>query len=430
VKDIEKFRNIFWEKKFQIFIVIFVIFSLYAKAVNYPVVHDDDQAMVINSYETNRKFANILKPFFVPATSSIYYRPLVESSFVIDAQFGGTDTTAYHITNILFHITSVLLIYYLLVRLGYSQKSSFVACLFFSIHPLLTQGVAWISGRYDSLVTIFSLTSFHLFLSYLHKKKLSYLIGHYIFFIFALFSKEAALFIPLFSLYYLRFISKSIKIQKLSVNLILGWLNMVLIWFFIRQSVLSKIPFWVDHSQIDLGFVVYTVVRNFSVVPIMLGKVFFPQNLSVVMTIKDSSILPGVIVLFVFLGLLYLVKSKRWSYIVFGSMWFLFPLILTLIAQNPDAPSAANPNSQASYFFEHRIYFSLVGVLIIILEFTKKITINKIVSLLLIIYMTFLAGVTYHHIGNFSNKRMFWRNVAESSPSFWEIAKSHVLPLQ
>lgn len=99
-----------------------------------------------------------------------HYIPLTWLSFGLDYRLWGMRPAGYHLTNLLLHIASTALVYFVTRRLlekgtrlsaralGFGAA---VAALFFAIHPLRVESVAWATERRDVLSgALFLLTIF------------------------------------------------------------------------------------------------------------------------------------------------------------------------------------------------------------------------------------------------------------------------------
>jgi hypothetical protein len=83
------------------------------------------------------------------------WNPLTWLSHMLDCEFFGLDARGHHLTNLLLHIASTLLLFLILLRATRScWRSGFVAALF-ALHPLHVESVAWVSERKDVLSTFF-----------------------------------------------------------------------------------------------------------------------------------------------------------------------------------------------------------------------------------------------------------------------------------
>lgn len=100
-----------------------------------------------------------------------HYRPVQNISFMVDYYFWNTDPTGYHLTNILLHVASGLLLYRLLRQLllgangwlgtaGTQLRAKhfvpFVVALLWMVHPVHSAAIDYISGRADSLAFLFA----------------------------------------------------------------------------------------------------------------------------------------------------------------------------------------------------------------------------------------------------------------------------------
>jgi tetratricopeptide (TPR) repeat protein len=105
---------------------------------------------------------------------SAHYRPVQNISYIFDYLIWNTDPYGFHLSNVLWHVGSGILLYLLLARLlkgfvGDSRRSfvsiaSFFAALLWVVHPVHSAAVDYISGRADSLAFFFACGSWLLYL--------------------------------------------------------------------------------------------------------------------------------------------------------------------------------------------------------------------------------------------------------------------------
>jgi Flp pilus assembly protein TadD len=83
------------------------------------------------------------------------WHPLTILSHMLDCQLYGLDAGGHHLTNVLLHTASAILLFLVLRRMtGFLWRSAFVAAVF-AIHPLRVESVAWIAERKDVLSGLF-----------------------------------------------------------------------------------------------------------------------------------------------------------------------------------------------------------------------------------------------------------------------------------
>ena len=89
------------------------------------------------------------------STYANFWHPLTILSLMADVALFGANPGALHVSNLVFHLLSTLLLFLVLRRMTRSDAlSAFVAALF-AVHPLHVESVAWISQRKDVLSTVF-----------------------------------------------------------------------------------------------------------------------------------------------------------------------------------------------------------------------------------------------------------------------------------
>ncbi len=127
----------------------------------------DDEVMVAGN-GLIRSLDNIpailtTSPFGGRLNASDFYRPFQTLSYAVDYSIWGLDPTGFHLTNLILHGITVLVLFILLRRLGYSSWVSGGVSAIFAVHPLNTESVSYISGRGDVMYLLLCLSVFWLF---------------------------------------------------------------------------------------------------------------------------------------------------------------------------------------------------------------------------------------------------------------------------
>jgi tetratricopeptide (TPR) repeat protein len=98
-----------------------------------------------------------------------FWHPLTWLSLMADSQLHGLTPGGYHLTSLLLHATSTLVLFAALRLLtGATWRSAVVAALF-AVHPLHVEPVAWVADRKDVLSGLFWMFSLYLYASYAKK---------------------------------------------------------------------------------------------------------------------------------------------------------------------------------------------------------------------------------------------------------------------
>jgi tetratricopeptide (TPR) repeat protein len=402
-----KFSPLF-SKILPYLIIIVFGFLLYYQTLSFSFTYLDDNKLILDN-QINLNESSLLKiftsdVFLAGADNSFYYRPLLNLSFLLDLKLGSTLPFFFHFTNLFLHLIATCLVFFIFKKYFFSKNTAFFLSAIFLTHPVLVQAVAWIPGRNDSLLTIFILSSFVLFLDFLRTDKIKYFWWHLIFFLLALFTKETAIFLPLLLVaYYFLFDYKFIDDKKDNFLIIgVSWFSAAFIWFLFK-----KVAILTHSSLTDL---LLSGWHNALGLFVYLGKIIIPFNLSVYPTINQSTFWFSLITILIIIVAVYYTIRFNYKNIAFGLLWFFVFLLPSFLSPNPETVFS---------FFEHRLYLPIFGLLICAAElyplkdlnWTKK---NISIASLVIIFFSLL---TMWHTSDFSDRLSFWKAAVSSSPN-------------
>jgi hypothetical protein len=135
------------------------------------------------------------------------YRPLISASLLAEYQIWGLNGLAFRISNLVQHLICALFVFLIgceLLRasqtLEEEQNQSnlwpILAATLFALHPLHAEPVCWVTGRIDTLCSLFIFASIWCYLQWRRIAKWQWLASSLISFAFALLSKEMAVVTP------------------------------------------------------------------------------------------------------------------------------------------------------------------------------------------------------------------------------------------
>ncbi len=172
-------------------------------------------------------------------TSNDLYRPLSLVVLAIEYQFFGADPKMNHLANILIYAGCVMMLFFFVDDFFERKKTAvaFIAALIFALHPIHTEVVANIKSSDELLCFFFAFLCLNVFLKYLDKGKLIYLLlGCFCFFL-SLLSKETVFtflaVIPLIFFFYRN------ENRQRGIYITIGSVITAGIFLWIRFSVLS-----------------------------------------------------------------------------------------------------------------------------------------------------------------------------------------------
>ncbi|MEE9438409.1 MAG: tetratricopeptide repeat protein, partial [Saprospiraceae bacterium] len=151
--------------KYYLFVLSITTLLIYSAVLDNRYIWDDFEYIeILKLHEKDQLLFNAFSESFY--ISDNYYRPIAIFSILFEAKFSNANPFWGHLTNLLFHIFNSVLIYlisnsiYARSNIIPKEKSKTVALfssLFFAMNPNLIESVSWISGRFDLMVTLFSL---------------------------------------------------------------------------------------------------------------------------------------------------------------------------------------------------------------------------------------------------------------------------------
>jgi tetratricopeptide (TPR) repeat protein len=261
-----------------------------------------------------------------------FWHPLTWLSLQLDTTLLGTQAWGYHLTNLLWHLANVLLLYALLVRLTGAPGRSLLAAAFFAIHPMRAESVAWVTERKDVLFVFFFLLALGAFVYYTRQPRWWKYVGVLTFMGLSLMAKPMAVTLPgvllLLDLWPLgRFKKDNLSWRWLlleKVPLVLLGLACSILTLWAHQGFLSKFDYMPFFDRVAQALVFYGWYVVKTLWPIELAPYAFPANEELYWKVPASLILLGAI------SLLAWRWRRREPAVGIGWLWFLgtlFPVI-------------------------------------------------------------------------------------------------------
>ena len=273
------------------------------------------------------------------------WHPLTSISHILDCQFYGLDAGGHHLTNVVLHTITVILLFVVLREMtGALWRSLFVAAVF-AVHPLRVESVAWVAERKDVLSGVFFMLILWAYVRYTRNPSRSRYVTMSILFALGLMSKPMLVTVPLVLLlidYWplQRFAQPSPVNSKLRSS---GWLD--------RQSVtwrllLEKLPlFGLSAASCAVTLLVQSqLIGSTEALPlpsrinnavvtylVYIRDVFWPARLAPFYPHPEGQlplweVAVAVVVLFGITIAIFILR-KRLPYLLTGWLWYLGMLV-------------------------------------------------------------------------------------------------------
>ncbi len=344
-------------RRILILLIVLLGFTVYANSINNSFIWDDLVLIINNVFIKSWHFLPEIftKQIASGADSpSNFYRPLQSFTYLIEYSIFQLNPFIYHFTNLVLHITNSILVFIFIYLVSSNIFVSFLSSVLFLVHPVNVETVTYISGRADSLVTLFILLMLLSYIKFIKVKKSQYYIISMVCFVLALLSKELAFIAPfLLLLYNFSFNEERIK-QK--IRRCSSFFLIVFVYAFLRLTLLNYSP------SLMLNFPYNFVVRFltfFKSILLYIRLLFVPVDLHMQYEISPSHTIfnPSVLfgsTLFFIIVVLTINSYKKNRYIFFGLAWFL----ITIIPQSNLFPINA-------FVAEHFLYIPVIGAIFV-----------------------------------------------------------------
>ncbi|MGD0100903.1 MAG: tetratricopeptide repeat protein [Acidobacteriota bacterium] len=194
--------------------ILFITAVVYSNSLRNGFVQWDDDVHVFNNSDVKHLDIQSIHNFFKAGYLKMY-QPVTMISYALDYKIGKLNPFIYHCTNLVFHLLNVALVFYLILLLTRKVEIAAIAAVFFGIHPLHVESVAWISERKDLLYSFFYLSSLIAYIFYCNKsRRLRYYVLAILCFLLSLCSKSAAVTLPVVLLLVDYYLGKRLTVKN------------------------------------------------------------------------------------------------------------------------------------------------------------------------------------------------------------------------
>ncbi|HWP07518.1 MAG TPA: tetratricopeptide repeat protein [Polyangiaceae bacterium] len=380
--------------------VVALTAALYARTLGYPWSYLDDQELVVADLaflsEQGAAAQAFSRPYFQGRERDhAYYRPVVTASFALDAAGSGNVAAGYRATNVLLHALAGCLLLLVLVAEGFSRGLSVLVTLAFVAHPALGAAVAWIPGRDDVLLGLFSLAAWLALKRLEQGVRLLPAVVHGACFFLALGSKETALALPVV------FALGRVIVERRPLGaavprwLALTWAGVIAAALLLRRTVLGP----------ELGLPAFggELLVGLKVLVTGLGSLLLPFRPQFLAVPGDVPLLPGCLALGLLLALLALPGISRRRVLVALGAYVALAL--------PSVPASS------VLVLESRLYLPAIALSLGIAEIARCLPLpNGARPALGAGVVVAAASLAWRTLGDYADRTTFARSLARGSP--------------
>lgn len=421
-----------WPKVFnrwtllQVLLLVFAVIAVYGQSLWFGYVNYDDTLILDKRWIAYRELSwEGLRKIFTPQGMATF-QPLRHLAFALVYRFSGTDPGGYHLFNLLLYLANLLVVYFLLRKLlqlsmdfnsGRAGFWAWLGTLWFAVHPVHVESVAWMISNKELLAGLFF---FLAFLSYIKSRQGGLAIGHYLaswlFFLLGLLSKPSVAALPLvvvaFEFLYPR---KDTNLKSLSLKIapFLALVAVATAYYVFRSSAFtgSFLQGSLSVHFLTICSVLAKYIENL-ILPVNLSHSYPPPFFSGEYNWRLAVYLAVDLLLIV---MLILSVVKREKAIAFGILFFLLNL-LPVSGLLPISIFMAD-----RYLYLSSFGFIFVGVLVMIrfrVALANRETARRLFVFTGSVTLILLALLSFDRCRVWKDALTLWTNAVRTYPNF------------
>ncbi|MBI4707217.1 MAG: glycosyltransferase family 39 protein [Candidatus Omnitrophica bacterium] len=218
----------------------------------------------------------------------VFLRPVAGIFFSLEYYIWGLNPFGYHLTDMLIHILTSILVFFIAMKLTGGRRSiAWISAIVFAVHPTNRYTVLLIDTREDTLSTLFLALSFLSFLKYLPSRtyRKGLLIASLFFYVLASGSKEVAIILPFLVLVYLIIFSDEesagVRIVR-ALKIVAPYVLLTILIFSWRQYLLGHAARGYYGYKLNPDDIIVLKYFDYLIDPISLFKSFYFYNKQIV----------------------------------------------------------------------------------------------------------------------------------------------------
>lgn len=325
----------------------------------------DDQWQVKNSFTTGEY--NLWNFLFSENQGYMgQFSPLNQFIYTVLYNIGGYNPFLFHATCLAFHLCNVICLHFMLGRILTDCTSldterifniTSITTLFFAIHPLQVESIAWVSASKIVLFSFFYLLSSMMLVFFVKKQKIGYYLVTLICFLFSYLSKEQAVTFPLWAtILYI--------IYGISYRNRFFWFTLIPIYFLSFLFIIHLVVYVSSYTQVlqsDPYYWWQRVLLFFYSLTTYFSKSLIPINLSwmYVNPFPEGSAMPSSLVFYPLIYAFFL--FLLWDYL--KKNYILIPLLFIFIHLLPVLNITRLPRS--AIVADRYMYLPIIGLALI-----------------------------------------------------------------
>lgn len=395
---------------FALAAILVLTVALFAGALRHEFVWDDIP-IIFHKTGVTYPFPADIRQIFSPVQGMLY-KPLTLLTFMVEYDFFKSNPFVAHLDNLILHLLNILLAFGLVLAWSKRKSVALLCGLFFAIHPLHVEPVAWAIGRKDLLSTFFLFVSLLAYQRYIEKGNRWWYVTVFVGTVAGVLAKPVVGVMPFFMLLMDYRARRPLRWAVIVEKIPFGFLGVII----------GGLAIYTQYDQIYVNAPLFPrILVSFRQLVFYLGKALWPVNLCAVYPYPDriGLNLPEYwFCMLVITGLaigIFCLKNRE---VLFGVLFFYLPVIATLARSGEAGYMAADRYVYASLLGLLYVFFQGVGWLYekhLPFDAMKKAGLILAVSVL----TAFFAKQTYANLPKWENDFTLFSDVSLKAPEHY-----------
>lgn len=408
--------------------VLLIVFVSLSPLLTADFVDIDDSKLIL---EKQNDFQQAPGKIFKYSRETPHYKPFTYLTWLIEYYLSGNAAWMHHLNNLLLHLLNCVLVFMLVLKISdrfaftkqITMPLALLCALFFGIHPMHVESVAWAVERKDVLYVATFLLSLWCYLKYIEGKRFLWLALSVGSFLLSVFSKSPAVVLPfvLFLLdwtYGRKFSFRLLREKGLHFAVLL--IALYMFGFFsldttegsvgavAEQEIMSKAEN-VKHlptlyAKLAIGSMQAVLWYLHSWIPAKLSLAY-PREQLIGSFGAAIHIFPWIIAAAA--GLLWW-KRRKWPFALFCHVFFFLALLPAVIRVSPGVGIFLN---------DRYAYLALFGIILFALAWILHLK-NRKLAYGIIAFLAIIFSIQSFTISkNWKNAKTLWTSVINKYPS-------------
>lgn len=396
-----------WFFTLGVALVTFLTLYLYGPVQGFSFLNFDDNLYIVDNphVRSGLTFENVRWAF--TEFHGGHWHPLSWISHMVDCEVFGLDPSGPHLVNSVIHALNASLFFLLIVNLIGNGWVALVGALFFALHPMRMEAVAWIVERKELCAALFGLLTLLSYLRFVQKPNLNRkLIVMGVFSVGLLFKPTLVVLPCLFLLLDFWPLERKESLRKLVFEK----------WPFFALSLLSSVvTIWAQKA--GGGFRTLSEIsgaERFSAIPVAylsyLGKLVWPTGFGIFYPFQRYS--PGLGAgAWLALGLVSVVciqNRKKFPQLLFGWSWFVISLATVVGFVQVGGQSVA----------DRWTYLSHMGLILALCGLWAQLStrVQRFVSVPALVSLGICFSITSKELPHWKDSIAIFKRTLEASP--------------